>query len=137
VIYEIRPLEWELFMDGTCAEAKPISGHRYVAMGWAWCYQLASVCGDIAGDKCDTLEAAKAACEADWRARIAVCLAPVAWMPIETAPKDREAVLLWCPERKNIQKCWWRDGAWQRNNDTLMEEPTHWQPLPAPPEVNK
>lgn len=57
------------------------------------------------------------------------------WRPIDTAPKDSVAILLWCPERKNIHKCWWRNGEWvHRSGEVLMEEPTRWQPLPETPQ---
>jgi hypothetical protein len=59
------------------------------------------------------------------------------WQTIETAPKDRKARLVWCPERKNTYAVTWdeRDETWSfwGGGGTLAEEPTHWMPLPQPP----
>lgn len=71
------------------------------------------------------------------------------WRPISTAPKDGTPVLGYCQPRyidggpMSFTYCavvWWRgekfkDSFWQwrlHNNDSAAE-PTHWQPLPAPP----
>lgn len=67
--YEIRPLEWDAHDD---AET-PFGEYRAYADKWAlvddgWYGEYAP---------CVSLDAAKAACEADWRARIAACLVPV------------------------------------------------------------
>lgn len=61
------------------------------------------------------------------------------WQPVETAPKDGTLVLLWWP--------YWRQRAvigyyatladrWQ-SSEVLYdaEPPTHWMPLPLPPET--
>lgn len=61
------------------------------------------------------------------------------WQPIETAPRDGTVVMLWWP--------YWRSrtvigyyqsiaGTWC-SNEALSdhEPPTHWQPLPPPPEA--
>ncbi len=81
---------------------------------------------------------------------------PVAWRPIETAPKDRTAVLvmrdIWpgtksgraedCNGHNTYVAEWWRDegdgGEWVCYMDRVEEpicpiEPTHWMPLPKPP----
>jgi len=62
-----------------------------------------------------------------------------AWQPIETAPNDGTAVLLWCQPTKDdayaIQG-WYEGGVFDRRwYDAYSEEvkPSHWQPLPAPP----
>ena len=57
------------------------------------------------------------------------------WKPIETAPRTSKAILVWCPERKNIYIVCWFDE-WQHfcgTGRTLNETPTHWMPLPEPP----
>ena len=68
------------------------------------------------------------------------------WRPIETAPKDGTEILLYCPEWDTPYL-----GAWGHAEDSildgwmspdvlplkwteLVESPTHWMPLPAPPE---
>lgn len=60
------------------------------------------------------------------------------WQPIETAPKDGTRVLLVNP------LCWvgagsFRDGyqgpAFYFEGSTLKSHPTHWMPLPPPPEA--
>jgi hypothetical protein len=63
------------------------------------------------------------------------------WRPIETAPKDSHSRLVWCPERQNIYVVTWWIGApyppgWEHFGGfggSLVETPTHWRPLPAPP----
>jgi hypothetical protein len=56
------------------------------------------------------------------------------WIDISTAPED-QPVLVW------VRKHRWQiarqlsDGQWMSDsNDMLDEPPTHWMPLPAPPE---
>jgi len=69
------------------------------------------------------------------------------WLPIESAPKDGENVMLYAPT-ENYEVCigWYGDttkkwfacgseatasdgaGDWQ-----TVYQPTHWMPLPAPP----
>lgn len=61
-----------------------------------------------------------------------------AWQPIKTAPKDGSHVQLW---RDDIQFTGYysgfRGGSWIINAPGLPvidPLPTHWQPLPPPPE---
>ena len=59
------------------------------------------------------------------------------WRPIETAPKDgNTTVLLWAPNSPRVVSHWIRSdeegkGHWLH----LHYEPTHWHPLPDPPNV--
>ena len=60
------------------------------------------------------------------------------WQPIETAPRGRASYLVWCPDRENIYVVTWNAyrECWQHFCNThafLTEQPTHWQPLAAPP----
>ncbi|MGO4718056.1 DUF551 domain-containing protein [Stenotrophomonas sp. 2MCAF14_2] len=62
------------------------------------------------------------------------------WQPIESAPKTTRSILVWCPERQNQYMVFWDsryEGEWRTvgGGTSITEAPTHWQPLPAPPEV--
>ena len=56
------------------------------------------------------------------------------WQPIETAPKDGRFILAWsdydCTFIGIFNGTWWID-----DHDNICR-PTHWMPLPAPPEIN-
>jgi hypothetical protein len=71
------------------------------------------------------------------------------WMPIETAP-EAEPILVWVPkEHRGIDSAevvvlyrddgeyhYWTNGGSNAGSDLYFEnEPTHWMPLPAPPEA--
>jgi hypothetical protein len=62
------------------------------------------------------------------------------WQPIETAPKTQarnRAVLVYVPgceeddERVMVARFW---GRWSTVEDGADIEPTHWMPLPDPPD---
>lgn len=62
------------------------------------------------------------------------------WRPIETAPKDGTAVLLYADSWEltwGIQAGRFYDGEWMCWGGAVPENdedgPTHWQPLPPPP----
>jgi len=70
------------------------------------------------------------------------------WSPIESAPKDGRKVVLWivmpdddpyvvsvCEGRgwSEADIGWWDDTR-QRWDATIGGTPTHWQPLPEPPQ---
>ncbi len=70
------------------------------------------------------------------------------WQPIETAPKDNKARLVWCPAWRNTYIVSWvvpLDDKAKPNPDAghwshfgggyrpLTEAPTHWMPLPPAP----
>lgn len=69
------------------------------------------------------------------------------WQPIETAPKDGEPILLFCPKYKmvgeRVVKAWWEDDDWtegyrsvgyfSHTTNSRQGDPTHWQALPSPP----
>lgn len=80
----------------------------------------------------DELEALSAIRTADRRAREAD------WQPIETYPADGGEVLLYGLRRFSVGIA---TGVWNRGDNMVMphwmgeiRSPTHWQPLPAPPE---
>lgn len=58
------------------------------------------------------------------------------WIPVnEKLPEESTAVLVWCPERKNIycayyeEKRWWIFGAYWEH---IEMEITAWMPMPQP-----
>lgn len=65
------------------------------------------------------------------------------WQPIESAPRDGSAVLVY--NDRGVHRCWWdeewgTDGFWMI--DVMKDDfplrgtlPTHWLPLPAPPKA--
>lgn len=62
------------------------------------------------------------------------------WQPINTAPKTRSAILVWCEERRNTYIVTWMDGTfgpegWHHFGDGgfVYECPTHWMRIPSPP----
>ena len=60
------------------------------------------------------------------------------WQPIETAPKDRLHVLLF-GDGPGFKQCsfvgyWYEhDGVWLGFDHKPAGQPTHWMPLPKPP----
>jgi len=81
------------------------------------------------------------------------------WQPIETAPKDGTAILVWPDDYIGEDGCIslveWKDQMayypgcrWQKawcivgsgddqNSSLTADHPTHWLPLPPPPEASK
>lgn len=69
---------------------------------------------------------------AEARAALTAALAAM-WQPIETAPKD--GTPLWVIWPNEIQEqAWFAEGVWQTHEYRDGVSPTHWRPLPAPPE---
>lgn len=61
------------------------------------------------------------------------------WQPIETAPRDGTMVLLWHRNADGATAGWmlgWFDQfhEWENMCGGLLE-PTHWMPLPDPPQI--
>jgi len=61
------------------------------------------------------------------------------WQPIETAPKGEE-VIVYTPLNGVVSSIY-KHGCWQKliivNGRGPGNEPTHWMPLPKPPETNQ
>jgi hypothetical protein len=61
------------------------------------------------------------------------------WQPIETAPKDGTAVLLWLSgdaaffDWMVVGSYDGDDAGWNDGITMFRLEPTHWMPLPRPP----
>jgi hypothetical protein len=56
------------------------------------------------------------------------------WQAAETVPTD-EYVLAWCPVWQSIEVVSFSEGRWwDRDSHTIWDTPTHWQPLPSPPD---
>ena len=60
------------------------------------------------------------------------------WQPIDTAPEDTY-VLVWCPDyychECGVAMLHSEDGCWRDREGYLpLATPTHWMPLPEPPE---
>jgi hypothetical protein len=61
------------------------------------------------------------------------------WQPISTAPKDgRWLLVTWLGEAHRVEAMKYlpesNDWMWWEG-DCALDPPTHWQPLPAPPEA--
>ena len=60
------------------------------------------------------------------------------WQPIEAAPKDGSIIFLWHYneelERGEVWKGNWLGGEFVSSQYGYSLQPTHWMPLPAPPE---
>ncbi len=55
------------------------------------------------------------------------------WQPIETAPKDGYHIQLWRPDIQFVG--YYAKAGWCANGPVLLDPPpTHWKPLPDPPE---
>lgn len=65
------------------------------------------------------------------------------WQPIDSAPKDGRGVLMGQFDKfqRQYRVCYWTDSGWafyqRRLGDpaVVMLSPTHWMPLPSPPEA--
>ena len=64
------------------------------------------------------------------------------WQPIETAPKDGRPILTYMPGERggfvNVQTYRGGEDKWCNAGESKrrrMQQPTHWMPLPSPPEV--
>lgn len=69
-----------------------------------------------------------------WVTEILAAADAAAWRPIATAPKDETCILVPYKHVGCVVVSFWGAG-WRETTNGLMlrDEPTHWQPLPAPP----
>jgi hypothetical protein len=58
-----------------------------------------------------------------------------AWQPIETAPRDGTRVLLARAGIEAQHTAFWSEGVWRCGNQQYFNKPTHWRPLPPPPQT--
>lgn len=64
------------------------------------------------------------------------------WRPIETAPKDGTRLLGYYPQNEDYIRVgviqWMKprgyDYHWTWDGSWMPDDPTHWQPLPEPPQ---
>ena len=59
------------------------------------------------------------------------------WQPIETAPTDCGELLLWVPDAEAVRIGTYSpgfQGGWHLGWTPIRIHPTHWMPLPEPPE---
>lgn len=63
------------------------------------------------------------------------------WQSIETAPRDGTEIIAYfgMTNPKYAESVRWSHGqwAWAQDGDYPLDGPTHWMPLPPPPEVGK
>lgn len=56
------------------------------------------------------------------------------WQPIDSAPHG-QWVLVYFARFKDYAVCRWNDeGQWEDEDDSRYTSPSHWMPLPAPPQ---
>lgn len=87
---KVKPLEWEMFWkqdEGRRETAKTVLGETYHVSSEGWWFPLWNL------NECDGIDAAKAAAQADYEARILSALEPqqeeaVAWVPVN--PQTRQ-----------------------------------------------
>lgn len=54
------------------------------------------------------------------------------WQPIETAPTDGDTVII--HDKGFVAEGHYAWGSWWDNATECLRNPTHWMPLPEPPE---
>lgn len=70
------------------------------------------------------------------RSDYAAPMSDSSWQPIDTAPKDGTDILAYLGKGRVGVVCWWDSPpGWYSMKSA--EQPTHWKPLPAPPEVQE
>lgn len=73
------------------------------------------------------------------------------WLPIESAPKDGSAVIVWPPTWRGVVSCarwdddkyakkprpYWNRTDAIRTGDSRDNPPSYWMPLPSPPKLDR
>ena len=62
------------------------------------------------------------------------------WQPIESAPKDGSMMLISVGDRGGVGESWFSrsDDKWYwASGDAAQSTPTHWMPLPSPPDLDQ
>ncbi len=59
------------------------------------------------------------------------------WQPIETAPKDGNYILTFSRLGMNVSRWWLSFQRFMPMDRFDIEPPSHWMPLPPPPEVGQ
>ena len=136
MMYRIKPLAWEAEGEDyslTCGHG----GYAVFLKSGAW--RVSNKAGSY-----PTFEAAKAAAEADWQARIEEALEPVpsGWINVkDRLPEDMKHVLVFGVLKgkvlPGVHKAWHfrLTGHWVEDDDREwpIYNVTHWQPMPVPP----
>ncbi len=90
----------------------------------------------------DYLAPALAEAMRDHRLQSIAALGAENWQPIETAPRDGDVILVFCPrvgvteaqyEHQAVEPFWNYDVWDIKFQEEHRCDPTHWRPLPSPP----
>lgn len=57
------------------------------------------------------------------------------WISVEDRLPKEEELFLVCRGAVCVVALWWGDEQWMNDNEELIDDVTHWQPLPEPPET--
>lgn len=135
----VKPLEWREFGPDALIAHGPY-GHYKIEPD---AHPDFAVVLRPQGQSFESVELAKACAEADYQKRVRSCLLPAAagvpegWAPIETAPKDRSAILLYEDEDEGLGPFigYWSGVQWLPLTASTSWEtwPTHWMLLPSRP----
>lgn len=147
--YEIKPLEWHKTYETTerCWWTDSVLGRIFIhkTLGGLIYWNHNGRMGG--GADTETIDQCKIAAEDYYRSRLSSALVQVqeagdSWRPIESAPKDRRSILVWCDGNRCAYTAVWlecgRESHWYSFGGIgrLKDEPTHWRPLPSPPELS-
>lgn len=125
-IVRIKPLEWESLKPGLWRAITPVGVYflRDYGIGSVWWefYPHGNV-------ESDTLDAAKAAAEADFRKRIAPAFTSP-WQPMESAPKDGRQILIKSTNYGEAVVSYRNCGDWADVDGFCLYRPVAWMEIP-------